>query len=291
LIVDNVSFSNSPSMTTVTLTELNIYPVKSCGGIALREAALAATGLEHDRTFMVVHADTGRFVSQRTHPQMAVVKSEIKFGQVVLRAPGMVRMDLPLDTAGDDLQVTVWQDSFMACDMGSVAATWFSQILGIPVRLARFNPDVTRAVSERYNPGIAASTEFADGYPLLVLSAASLTNLNERLAEKHIDPVPMNRFRPNIVIDGIHAFEEDYIDTITFGDAVIKLVKPCARCEIPNTDQTTAERYAEPGRTLAEFRMLENMHGQVCVGMNAIVLQGAGAQLAVGQRGTAALRF
>jgi uncharacterized protein YcbX len=278
-------------MPAVTLTELNVYPVKSCGGVALHSALLARTGLEHDRTFMVVHEQGGRFLSQRTHPRLALVKTEFKLGQVVLRAPGMVRMDLPLDTAGDDLQVAVWNDTVMACDMGNVAAAWFTQVIGTPARLARFNPEVTRPVSEAYNPGIASSTEFADGYPLLVLSRASLASINERLAEKGIGSVPMNRFRPNIVIDGLDAFDEDYIDTLTFGDAVIKLVKPCIRCEIPNTDQETAERYAEPGRTLAEFRALPNQHGAVCVGMNAIVLEGAGATLRAGQSGQAELKF
>jgi uncharacterized protein len=278
-------------MPTVTITELNVYPVKSCGGITLRSATLFSTGLEHDRTFMVVHAEGGHFISQRTHPKLALVKTEFKLDNAVLRAPGMVRMDLPLDTAGDDLQIKVWNDTVMACDMGDVAAAWFTQVLGAPARLARFNPEVTRPVSEQYNPGIAASTEFADGYPLLVISQASLANINERLAEKGIGAVPMNRFRPNIVIDGIDPFEEDYIDTLHFGDAVIKLVKPCGRCEIPNTDQDTAERYAEPGRTLAQFRALPNRHGEVCVGMNAIVLAGAGNELQVGQTGRAEIKF
>jgi uncharacterized protein YcbX len=278
-------------MTTLSLTELNIYPIKSCGGVSLRSAVLMPTGLEHDRTFMAVHADSGKFISQRTHPQLALVKTEFKMAQLAVRAPGMVRMDLPMDTAGDDLQVSVWHDTVMACDMGDVAAQWFSNVLGCPARLARFNPEVERAVSAQYNPGVAATTEFADGYPLLVVSQASLNDINDRLAEKGVSPVPMNRFRPNIVIDGVGAFEEDYIDTISIGDTVIKLVKPCGRCEIPNTDQETSERYAEPGRTLATYRARADMMGEVCVGMNAIVLSGAGRELQVGQQATAAIGF
>jgi uncharacterized protein YcbX len=278
-------------MLNISLTELNVYPVKSCGGIALQSATLLQTGLEHDRTFMVVHADSRKFISQRTHPQLALVKAEFKMGSVALRAPGMVRMDLPLDTAGDDLEVTVWRDTFMACDMGDVAAQWFTNVLGTPARLARFNPDVARAVSQHYNPGIESFTEFADGYPILVVSQASLNDINERLAEKGIGPVPMNRFRPNIVIDGVGAFEEDYIDTITMADAVIKLVKPCKRCEVPNTDQDSGERYAEPGRTLASYRARADMMGEICVGMNAIVIGGAGTELRIGQAGVATLKF
>jgi uncharacterized protein len=276
-------------MSDITLIALHFYPVKSCGGIALPRAQLLPTGLAHDRTFMVVHQDSGRFITQRTHPQLALVKCEYKLGQIALRAPGMVRMDLPLDVAGDDVQVTVWNDTLMACDMGDVAAAWFTQVLGMPARLARFNPEVTRAVSEHYNPGIAAATEFADGYPLLVMSQATLTEINARLTGQGVQAVSMNRFRPNVVIDGVGAFEEDYIDTLTLGDTVIKLVKPCGRCEIPNTDQETAQRYAEPGRTLAEFRALPNQQGEVCVGMNAIVLQEGALQ--VGQQGKAELKF
>jgi uncharacterized protein len=276
-------------MPNLKLAALNVYPVKSCAGIALTQAVLLPAGLEYDRTFMVVHQDSGHFISQRTHPQLALVKCALKFGQVVLHAPSMVRMDLPLDAAGDDLQVTVWNDTLMACDMGDVAATWFTQVLGTPARLVRFNPEVTRMVSTQYTQGAAASTEFSDGYPVLILSSASLANLNERLIKQGMQPVGMDRFRPNIVIEGVEAFEEDYLDTITFGETVLKLVKPCIRCEIPNTDQDTAERYAEPGRTLAQFRMRADMHGAVCVGMNAIVLKAAALQ--VGQVGVGALKF
>jgi uncharacterized protein len=276
-------------MPNLTLAALHLYPVKSCGGIALAQADLLPTGLAHDRSFMVVHQDSGHFISQRTHPMLALVKCAFKLGQVVLRAPGMVRMDLPLDVAGDDVQVTVWNDTLMACDMGEVAAAWFTQVLSTPARLVRFNPEVMRAVSTQYTQGITAPTEFSDGYPVLVMSTASLTHINERLLEQGMQPVAMNRFRPNLVIEGVEAFEEDYLDTLSFGDAMLKLVKPCIRCEIPNTDQDTAERYAEPGRTLAQFRMRADMHGAVCVGMNAIVLK-HGA-LWVGQAGVGELRF
>jgi uncharacterized protein len=278
-------------MPAITITELNIYPIKSCGGYAVQSAAALQSGLEDDRTFMVVDADTGHFVTQRQVPQMALIKAEYRMGSVQARAPGMMRLDLPLDVAGEPLQVTVWDDTVGAFDMGDVAAQWFSDFLRRKVRLARFDPDVQRLSASDWPGGTQVPHQFADGFPLLVISRASLTDLNERLAERGIGAMAMNRFRPNIVIDGLDAFDEDYVSALQFGDVTVQLTRPCGRCEIPNTNQETAERLEEPMRTLSTYRVKADHHGLVCVGMNGYFSAGFEAMLTVGQAGVAELAF
>jgi uncharacterized protein YcbX len=281
-------------MTTVTITELNVYPIKSCGGFGLPRATILESGLEYDRTFMLVQAEgdqRGRFVTQRSHPRMALIKTAYKLGMVVVRAPGMMRLDLPLDSAGEPLQVTVWNDTLMALDMGDVAAQWFSDFMGMKLRLARFDPQVSRPVKLDRIQAPTTSHQFGDGYPLLVVSQASLDDLNQRLVLTGDAPVPMNRFRPNIVISGVDAFEEDYITTLRFGDVELAFDRECGRCEIPNTDQDTSDRFDQPMRTLATYRSKASLQGYVCVGMNAVITAGAELELAVGQSGVAELNL
>lgn len=285
-----------------SIEQLWVYPVKSCGGVAMQEAELTDTGLLYDRAWMVVDGG-GEFVSQRELPRMALIQPSFKMGQLMLRAPGMLSLHLALDAAETPMSVRVWGDELTAYDMGDVAAQWFSDFLGPDapadlkrLRLARFDPEVKRACDARWTGGREANTQFADGFGLLVTSTASLAELNERLAKAGEAPVTMQRFRPNIVLGGVEAHDEDRLGamTISTGDesaAVIEPVKPCARCPIPNIDPATAVSTPAVGDALQSYRQDPRVNGAITFGMNAIVLQGDGQILRVGQPVSADWRF
>lgn len=284
-----------------TIEELRVYPVKSCAGVSLREAELTDTGLLYDRAWMVVDAQ-GEFVSQRELPRMALIQPAFKMGQLVLRAPGMLPLHLALDAVEAPARVRVWDDEVDAWDMGDLAAQWFSDFLapGAPaslqrLRLARFDPEVRRLSDRAWTGGREATTQFADGFGLLVVSRASLDGLNERLAAAGQPPVDMRRFRPNIVLGGVQAHDEDRTAALTLhtgsGTAVIEPVKPCARCPIPDIDPDTATASHRVGDALQAYRQDARVGGAVTFGMNAIVLEGDGQMLRVGQRVTGSWRF
>ncbi len=276
------------------IASLHIYPVKSCAGITLDQALLADTGLDRDRQWMVIDAQ-GLFVSQRETPRMALIQVSLKNGEAVLRAPGMLALHLPLDAAEDPLAVQVWDDRLNACGMGRVADQWLSDFLGRPLRLARFDPGQQRLSSRRWTGELAAANLFSDGYPILVTSTASLADLNRRLAERGQPAVTMARFRPNLVLDGVDAYAEDHLDELHIdtpdGPVTLRLVKPCARCPIPNTDPLTAERGDEPGLTLAGYRADARLDGAITFGMNAVIVAGIDCRLKVGQKGRGMVRF
>jgi len=282
------------SDTRTTIDVLNIYPVKSCAGIALQEGLLVETGLELDRTWMVVDGD-GVFVSQRDLPRMALVQPALKGEEMVLRAPGMLAMHVKLWGSGDPCRVRVWKDEVMACDMGDIAAQWFSDFLGRPLRMVRFNPWNKRLSNRQWTGDIEAEVAFSDGYPLLVVSTASLAELNSRLEQRGLPPVTMARLRPNLVLDGLDAHGEDFLDEITFdtpdGPVRLKLVKPCTRCTVPSVDPATGIQGVEPGDTLAGYRADPRMDGAITFGMNAVIADGIGQVLKVGMQGEASLRF
>jgi uncharacterized protein YcbX len=293
--------SIAPTDVQATIAQLWVYPVKSCAGISLTEAELTDTGLLYDRAWMVVDED-GEFVTQRELPRMALIQTAFKMGQLVLRAPGMLALHLALDAAEGPLKVRVWDDEVMACDMGDLAAQWFSDFLSPEapanlkrLRLARFDPEVRRVSSLKWTGGREATTQFADGFSLLVTSTASLAELNQRLGAAGHAPVAISRFRPNIVLDGVQAHDEDRVGTlhISTGDAVAQIepVKPCARCPIPNIDPATALSSPEVNDTLQAYRQDPRLRGAITFGMNAIVLEGDGQVLRVGQAVGANWRF
>lgn len=264
---------------------LFVYPVKSCRGIALPSAELTERGLAHDREWMIVDA-AGRFVSQRELPRLALIGTALSDGTLALTASGRAPLTIPLDPSDDRRPVTVWRDTIRAIDEGDGAARWLSGWCGRELRLVRFDPDVRRTGNRAYVGDSGAHTGFADAYPLLVLTEASLAELNTRLSS----PLPMNRFRPNVVLSGTEAYDEDHIDEIAAGTIRLKLVKPCTRCQITTTDQATGERASEPLATLATYRMNAALEG-VTFGVNAIVAAGAGATLRVGAVTECSLRF
>jgi uncharacterized protein len=245
-----------------TVSHLNVYPVKSCRGIALGEASLDRWGIRHDRNWMVVDAE-GCFVSQRTQPRLALVEPALGPELLTLRAPGVPALELPVSgRAGLERTVTVQDDSCTALDQGEDAAAWLSGYLGQPMRLVHIGTSFQRSLDPRYVPE-GGEVGFADGYPLLVLSDASVAELNRRLAA----PLPMNRFRPNLVVTGCSAFAEDAWRRIRVGEVVLHLVKPCERCVITTVDQATAEQGKEPLATLATFRRYGD---GVAFGQNAV---------------------
>jgi uncharacterized protein len=281
-------------MVPVTLRSLHVHPVKSCAGISVAEATLIETGLEFDRAWMLVDGD-GRFVTQRQCPRLQLVKPVLRHQDLVLKAPGMLALHLLLDTVEAPCRVRVWNDEVAAYDMGALAAQWFSDFLGQPVRLVRFDPDQRRLSSREWTGDIEAENAFSDGYPVLVASTASLDELNRRLAERGQAPVTMERFRPNLVLDGLDAHGEDFVDEITLeapeGPVRLKLVKPCSRCTIPNVDPHTAETGHEPSDTLSSYRADARLNGAITFAMNAVLLEGVGHTLRVSAQGEATIKF
>lgn len=280
--------------TTSTIQQLFVYPVKSCAGVEVREAVLTETGLDLDRAWMVVDA-AGRFVSQRELPRMALIQPQLKQFEMVLRAPGMLALHVALDTVEDPVTVQIWKDTVQAYGMGAVAAQWFTDFLGQPLRLVRFDPDFRRLSSLQWTGGVEAPNQFADGFPVLVTSVASVDELNQRLAVAGHAAVGVARFRPNVVLQGIDAHDEDRVDMfhITTPEGAVQLqpVKPCTRCPIPDIDPATATSSPEVGDMLRTYRQDARVNGAITFGMNAIVVEGVDHVLRVGQVVGANYRF
>lgn len=263
----------------VQVTSLNIYPVKSCRGIALTQARLTETGFEHDREWLVITPE-GRFLTQRERPLLAQVETALTHDQLVLRKPKGDDLTVPLNMSDRELEVTIWRDKAAAFDAGDEAAAWLTEHLGKPARLVRFDKRRKRLSNLEWTGGVEALTQFPDGYPWLLISQSSLDELNRRMET----PLPMNRFRPNIVVDGLPPFGEDSIDEFVAGNVRLKVVKPCERCVITTTDQLTGERDSEqPLKALKEFRFDRNLRG-VLFGQNMILTGGLGSELKVGQQ-------
>jgi len=278
----------------VHIAQLHVYPVKSLRGIALEQAELGVRGLPWDRRWMVVD-DVGRFVTQRQMPRMAQVAVRLEADALVLEHPEAPPLSIEL-ACNDQAPLTahVWEDRCRALDEGAEAAGWLTSVLGdlkgSGLRLVRFAPDERRAVDARYLRGEGAHTAFADGFPFLVTSEASLAAVNATLAEKGLDPVPMSRFRPNIVVAGAAGFAENGWDELhgTGGRYRLGLRKACQRCKITTVDQHSGEIRVpgEPLRTLVEMSAHLGKPGGF-FGQNATLLAGEGETLRVGESLTA----
>ena len=286
-----------PADITARIQRLFVYPVKSCAGIELTESPLCEFGLDLDRAWMVVDAN-GDFVTQREQPRMALITPKLKTNELILRAPGMLALHVNIDAVEQPAQVTVWNDTVSAYDMGSVAAQWFTDYLsltdaGLPTsnapkfRMVRFDPDHKRLSDLTWTQGVEAMTQFADGYPMLVLSTASLDALNVKLKAAGLAAVGIERFRPNIVLAGVDAHDEDRLNELTIstdeGLVNLSLVKPCPRCPIPNIDPATATSSPTVGDMLQTYRQDARVGGSITFGMNAISTSGFDAVLRVGQ--------
>jgi len=261
----------------ITVASLHVYPVKSCRGVERTDTRLSEAGLEHDREWMIVTRD-GRFVTQREQPRLALISTHLDDQGLHLSAPGAPGMTVPFDFMGQPVQVTVWQDRCQAHDQGEVAARWLSDFLGRPLRLVRFDPTHRRPSDASWTGGVDAVSRFSDGFALLAISLASLADLNARLAA----PLPMNRFRPNLVLDGLPPYGEDALGDLTVGGVRMRRVKPCTRCSITTTNQVTgAVESDEPLRTLKTYRWDATLRG-VKFGQNLIVVTGDGERLHAG---------
>ena len=250
----------------ITVSSLIYYPIKACRGVEVKSACVERMGLKHDRRMMVVTPE-GEFLTQRDHPRLALVSPKLSHGTLELSAPNYDSMQLGLQTSGAPWLVNIWKSKGVhAIDQGEKAAAWFSGWLGTTVRLVHFADGYRRIVNEQYAVNPDDHTGFADGYPILLTSEAGLQDLNSRLDT----PVPMNRFRPNLVVRGGGPFVEDTWNRIRVGDVLLAVVKPCARCEVTTIDRDTLERSKEPLKTLGRYRKqkLGAIFGQNVIPLN-----------------------
>ncbi len=223
-------------------------------------------GLQHDRRMMVV-TERGKFLTQREYPKLALVTPRLDNGTLELSAPNFDSIQINIQTTGTPWAVDIWKSKGVhAIDQGGEAAQWFSDWLGTSVRLVHFADGYQRVVNEKYAVNADDHTGFADGYPILLSSEEGLQDLNSRLEM----PIPMNRFRPNIVVKGCKPFAEDSWNRIRIGDVVLAVVKPCARCVVTTIDKDTLTQSKEPLKTLAQYRKHELgvIFGQNVIPMN-----------------------
>ncbi len=254
-------------MSAITVTEINIYPIKSCRGITLQKAEVTPKGFVNDREFMIVD-EYGKFITQRQQSKLAQIIVKITENEITLTVANDSFSFIPTLT-GEKIEVEVWRDRIFAIDQGNNVANWLQSILQKNVRLVKQSPHHPRLVNPNYAIKDTDEVSFADGYPYLLTNTASLAELNQKLPQ----PIPMNRFRPNIVINPSESFIEDSWKTIKIGDITFNLVKPCSRCIIITTDQFTGERdkFKEPLRTLSTFRHFSQ--GEIMFGMNMIATE------------------
>ncbi len=276
----------------ITLSSLTYYPIKACRGFDVQESNVGRMGLEHDRRMMVVTSE-GEFLTQREHPKLALITptlrlrsttpalaggareehgltplsaKEIKYDSVRLSAPNFDSIHFAIQKAGAISFVNIWQSKNVnAIDQGEEAAQWLSDWLGTSVRLVHVADGYKRKLNPAYAVSADDHTGFADGYPILIISEASLQDLNSKLDS----PLPMNRFRPNIVVKDRNPFAEDTWKRIRIGDVEMALVKPCPRCVVTTIDKETLEQNKEPLKTLNTYR---KQKGGAMFGMNVIPL-------------------
>lgn len=253
-----------------TVAGLVYYPVKGCAGVPVSTATLTATGIVHDRSMMLVDED-GAFLSQRKTPAMAVIRVAVDGTRCTLGAPGMDDAEFDVVHDGDRRGVSLFDKWFgIGIDQGDVAAKWFGEVLDRPCRLVRVPPDHDRDGWGEH-PG---KVGFADAHAVLLTAESSLDDLNRRIAARGARPVPMDRFRPNIIVTGWSApFTEDRVRIATVGGVELGYAVRAVRCAVPTVDQATgAKDGPEPTRTLADFRREPDYGGGVSFGVKAAVL-------------------
>ncbi len=225
------------------------YPVKSCAGTETGGAYIEEKGLPHDRHWMVVNPN-GKFLTQRELPKMALIKPRLEYDRLVISGieePSV--LEIPIVTTGERRKVEIWGNYCEAMDDGALASEWLSQYLGVECYLVHMANDFVREKKKSYG-----RFEFADSYPFLIVSEESLEDLNEKIAANGGQEISMDRFRPNIVVNGCAAFAEDSWAKVTIGEVDFDVVRPCIRCPIPTIDQKNSQRGKEPLKTLASYR-------------------------------------
>jgi uncharacterized protein len=250
-------------MSSLCLTELWIYPIKSLGGIRLKTAEVLAKGLKYDRRWMLID-EQQKFITQREHPKMALFKLSMTDDHLMV-CLGKDEVKIPVNLSQPNkIQTMVWDDKVEVLPVNSNIDDWFSERLGIKCSLVHFPETHVRKVDQNY----ATENEevgLADGFPFLIIGQSSLDDLNQKLEY----PVPMNRFRPNFVFTGAKAFAEDHWKSIRIGAIEFKVVKPCARCVLTTVDQDSGIKSNEPLRTLSTYRKVNN---KVLFGQNMIAI-------------------
>lgn len=255
---------------SATLNSLHIYPMKSARGIALRSATLRPWGLEGDRRWMAVD-ENGRFLSQREHAALATVQAQHTASGIRLSAPGREPLEVPTPAADTLRTVTLWRDQVQVVPGGDIAAEWLSAVLELPAQLVHLDDPATRRQVDQEFGRAEDHVSFADGYPVLITTTSSLAALNELIAAGTVPsdgPLPMERFRPSLVVDGSDAWAEDDWHRIRVGSTVLQIVKPCGRCVVTTTDQQTGIRGREPLLSLARHRKFGT---RLVFGQNAVV--------------------
>jgi len=246
-----------------TLSGIHVYPLKSAAGVELEAAWVERRGFTHDRRWMVVNVE-GSFLTQRDYPRLALIKVQISDGGgLILRAPGMPALTISAPQEGEErCEVRVWEDQVSAVRISNRSDLWLSRFLETDCRLVFLPDDERRPLTLAYaHPGDHVS--FADGFPFLLISEASLADLNARLN----NPVAMNRFRPNLVVAGCEPYAEDGWQRIRLDNVVFRVAKPCSRCRITTVDQETGLTTKEPLRTLQTYRKQE---GEIWFGVNLV---------------------
>jgi hypothetical protein len=280
------------------ISQLIVYPVKSCAPVLLKRALLTDQGLDLDRAWMVVD-ERGQFLSQRECPRLALVQPQLRLSDLMLRAPGMLALHLSLDGVEQAAKVSLWDEAIDAWDMGELAAQWFSDFLGCPARLVRFDPQFERVSDRRWTGGQTVLNPFTDGFPLMLLGQPSVDGLNARLQAAGQAPVDMLRFRPNIVLSAVDgqgwgAHDEDRVEMLQIetgqGPIRLKSAKPCSRCQMVDVDPQTAQTGSPVLSTLGGYRRDPRLDGAISFGVNLMVLEGIDQELAVGQTVRASLR-
>jgi uncharacterized protein YcbX len=275
-------------MQNADITGLTIYPVKSMRGIALKRAVLTRQGLENDRRFMLVRAN-GRFLTQRELPRLALVQTSLEEGGVVLSLDGHGSVTIPFMAAGGEpVQTKIWRDECETVDQGEAISGWLTQALesSTILRLVRMSPGFIRPQSQPENLGAETNTHFADAAPFLIVNEASFESLNRELEARGHSPVPMDRFRPNIVVRGLAPFAEHSLKELESKNFSLKLCHPCERCVVTTIDQATAGKDPgwQPFKTLREINPVAGKRPAPAFGQNAILLSGEGQTMALGDR-------
>jgi hypothetical protein len=239
----------------MTISQLFIYPIKSLGGIEISKAEVTDRGFKHDRRWMLVDSQH-RFMTQREIPQLALLKTSIEQEQLIvthsIQTGNSIRFPIGLSN-GNKIQVTVWEDECEALEAEKEINAWFSQQLNMECKLVYMPDESLRKVDPDYSIDNEI-TSFSDAYPFLIIGQSSLNGLNSKLSA----PIPMNRFRPNIVFEGGYAFEEDEMEYFVINTIEFFGVKPCARCVVTTIDQQKAEKGKEPLKTLSSYREKNN---------------------------------
>ncbi|MFN0280139.1 MAG: MOSC domain-containing protein [Pyrinomonadaceae bacterium] len=272
----------------IHISEINIYPIKSLRGISTDSASVEERGLQYDRRWMLTDKQNG-FLTQREFPQMATITVEVTSDGLRVAGSETAAMEVPFEPdKGERQQVAIWQSVCDGLVYSGEVSEWFSDAIGIECQLVYMPDDTRRIVNPLFNRNDDV-VSFADGYPLLLISEASLGDLNSRLET----PLPMNRFRPNLVVSGAEAFVEDDWKKMRIGEAVFRSTKPCERCVITTVDQTKGEFAGkEPLKTLASYRMAKNviperfeslgMSGNAVLFGQNLIAENAGATIRVG---------